>query len=115
MCVQILRVAPVPHFCPQAVSFFYLYAPAYANIKITAFLFRYNIILSRKFILKQEKLEADRKIIEAKGTREAQKILAEGLTPEIIKLKSIEAFRELSKSANSKIIVTDGEAPLLIN
>ncbi len=67
------------------------------------------------FILQQEKLEADRKIIEATGTRDAQKILAEGLTPEIIKLKSIEAFRELSKSPNSKIIVTDGEAPLLIN
>ena len=68
-----------------------------------------------EFILKQEKLEADRKIIEAKGTRDAKKILAEGLTPEIIKLKSIEAFRELSKSTNSKIIVTDGEAPLLID
>lgn len=67
-----------------------------------------------KFILQQEKLEADRKIIEATGTRDAQKILAEGLTPEIIKLKSIEAFRELSKSPNSKIIVTDGNAPLLI-
>lgn len=67
-----------------------------------------------KFILQQEKLEADRKIIEATGTRDAQKILAEGLTPEIIKLKSIEAFRELAKSPNSKIIVTDGEAPLLI-
>jgi|TARA_B110000902_G_scaffold219268_2_gene253534 regulator of protease activity HflC (stomatin/prohibitin superfamily) len=66
------------------------------------------------FILQQEKLEADRKIIEATGTRDAQKILAEGLTPEIIKLKSIEAFRELSKSPNSKIIVTDGNAPLLI-
>lgn len=68
-----------------------------------------------KFILEQEKLEAERKIIEAKGTRDAQKILAEGLTPEIIKLKSIEAFRELSESPNSKIIITDGEAPLLID
>ncbi len=66
------------------------------------------------FILQQEKLEADRKIIEATGTRDAQKILAEGLTPEIIKLKSIEAFRELAKSPNGKIIVTDGKAPLLI-
>ncbi len=71
--------------------------------------------LRMKFILQQEKLEADRKIIEATGTRDAQKILAEGLTPEIIKLKSIEAFRELSKSPNSKIIVTDGKAPLLID
>ena len=37
------------------------------------------------------------------------------LVEEIIKLKSIEAFRELSKSPNSKVIVTDGKAPLLID
>ncbi|MGB0851088.1 MAG: prohibitin family protein, partial [Bacteroidia bacterium] len=66
--------------------------------------------LRMEFILKQETQEAERKIIEAKGTRDAQKILAEGLTPEILKLKSIEAFIELSKSDNGKIIVTDGKA-----
>jgi len=68
-----------------------------------------------EFLLQQEKLEADRMVIKAKGTRDAQKILAEGLTPEIIKLKSIEAFNELAKSPNSKIIVTDGKAPFLID
>lgn len=67
-----------------------------------------------EFVLQQEKLEADRVIIKAKGERDAQKIMAEGLTPEIIKLKSIEAFNELSKSANSKTIITDGKAPFLI-
>jgi len=67
-----------------------------------------------EFLLQQTKLEADRKIIEAKGTRDAQKILSEGLTNEIIKIRSIEAFMELSKSPNSKVIITDGEAPFLI-
>lgn len=67
-----------------------------------------------EFILQQEKLEAERKIIEAQGTSDAQKILSEGLTPEIIKLKSIEAFIELSKSNSSKVIVTDGKTPFLI-
>lgn len=67
-----------------------------------------------EFLLQQEKLEADRIIIKAKGTRDAQKILAEGLTDQIIKIKSIEAFNELAKSPNSKIIVTDGKSPLLI-
>ena len=33
-----------------------------------------------EFILQQEKLEAERKIIEATGTKDAQKILSEGLT-----------------------------------
>jgi prohibitin 1 len=67
-----------------------------------------------EFILKQEKLEAERKIIEATGTKDAQKILAEGLTDNIIKLRSIEAFIELSKSQNSKVIITDGKVPFLV-
>jgi prohibitin 1 len=68
-----------------------------------------------EFILQRERLEADRKIIEATGTRDAQIILAQGLTPEILKIRSIEAFIELSKSTNSKVIITDGRTPYLIN
>ena len=68
-----------------------------------------------EFILKQERLEAERKIIEATGTKDAQKILSEGLTQQIIQLRSIEAFLELAKSPNTKIIMTDGKTPYLIN
>ncbi|MCZ8091350.1 prohibitin family protein [Flavobacterium sp.] len=68
-----------------------------------------------EFVLQQEKLEAERKIIEAKGTRDSQKIISEGLNSDIIKLRSIEAFMELSKSANSKVIITDGKTPMLID
>ncbi len=67
-----------------------------------------------EFILKQEKLEAERKIIEATGAKDAQKILSEGLTEEIIRIRSIEAFLELAKSANAKVIITDGKSPLLV-
>lgn len=67
-----------------------------------------------KFILEREKLEADRKLIEAKGVRDAQKILGEGLTKQILEFKSIEAFIELAKSQNSKVIITDGKTPFLI-
>lgn len=67
-----------------------------------------------EFLLQQARLEAERKVIEAQGTRDAQKILSEGLTDQIIKIRSIEAFDQLSKSANSKIIITDGKAPFLI-
>lgn len=68
-----------------------------------------------EFIIKQATLEAERKIIDAKGERDSQKILAEGLTAEIIKLRTIEAFSKLSQSPNSKVIITDGKTPLLIN
>ncbi len=67
-----------------------------------------------EFVLQEQRLEVERIIIEAKGTRDAQKIIAEGLTPEIIKIRSIEAFNQLSKSPNAKIIVTDGKAPFLV-
>ena len=68
-----------------------------------------------EFILNQEKKEAERKIISAKGERDAQIIISEGLTEGILKNKSIEAFKELSASNNSKIIITDGKTPLLIS
>ncbi len=68
-----------------------------------------------EFLLQQAKLEADRKIIEAKGTRDAQIILSEGLTDQIIKIRSIEAFNNLSKSPNSKVIITNGNTPILLN
>ena len=67
-----------------------------------------------EFVLQEQRLEVERIIIEAKGTRDAQKIIAEGLTPEIIKIRSIEAFIQLSKSPNSKMVITDGKTPFLI-
>ncbi|MFM8849113.1 MAG: prohibitin family protein [Cytophagales bacterium] len=68
-----------------------------------------------EFLLEREKREAQRKIIEAQGIRDAQKIISEGLTSKIIEWQSIEAFRELAKSPNTKMIMTDGKTPLLIN
>ncbi len=68
-----------------------------------------------EFLLDREKREAQRKMIEAQGIRDAQKIISEGLNDQIIKWQSIEAFRELAKSPNSKIIMTNGETPMLID
>ncbi|WP_106568177.1 prohibitin family protein [Cecembia rubra] len=68
-----------------------------------------------EYVLERERKEAERRRIEAEGTRAAQIILAEGLVREIIELRSIEAFRELANSPNTKIIITDGKTPYLIN
>jgi prohibitin 1 len=68
-----------------------------------------------EFILLTEKKEAERKIIEAEGTRDAQKIVSEGLTKEILELRQIEMMEQLSTSQNAKVIVTNGtNAPVLI-
>ncbi len=68
-----------------------------------------------EFVLDQSRRQADQKRIEAEGVRDAQMIIAEGLTPAILKFKSIEAFLELAKSPNAKIIVTDGDLPVMMN
>ena len=61
-----------------------------------------------QFELDRERQEADRRIIEATGKRDAQKILSQGLTEEILKLRSIEAIEKLSLSPNAKIIMSNG-------
>lgn len=67
-----------------------------------------------EFILQKEKQEAQRRKIEAEGIRDANKIISEGLTPQIIQYKTIEAYRELSKSPNAKMIIGSGAQPILI-
>jgi len=67
------------------------------------------------FVLDKERQEAQRRIIEAEGTRDAQKIISEGLTPMLIRFKTIEAFNKLSTSPNSKIIITNGDIPLMLS
>ncbi len=67
-----------------------------------------------QFILDRERQEAQRKKVEAEGVRDAQMIITEGLNPMIIQFKSIEAFQRLAESDNTKIIITDGKTPMLI-
>lgn len=66
------------------------------------------------FVLERERREAERKMIEAEGTRDAQKVLAEGLSEAILRLRAIEAFQALAQSPNSKVIVTDSQRPLSV-
>lgn len=99
-----------------------------------------------EFTKQKEKLEAERKAIQAEGDKQAAiigaqaqaevaKIRAEGqanaikieaeakakgnemltksLTNDILKNNQIEAFKSLSQSSNTKVIITDGKTPLL--
>jgi len=70
-----------------------------------------------EFILQAEQKEAERKKIEAQGTRDAQVILSEGLSDKILQLRQIEMMRELITSPNAKVIFTDGKSgtPILLN
>lgn len=68
-----------------------------------------------QFILDREKQEAERRRIEAQGISDANRIITQGLTKEVIQFKSIQAFEKLSSSPGVKVIITDGKTPFLIN
>ncbi len=57
------------------------------------------------YTLDRERQEARRKAIEAKGIAEFQKIVSQGLTPDLLRWKGIEATESLSKSQNAKVVV----------
>ncbi len=77
-----------------------------------------------EFVKEREKRDAERRIIEAEGkanamtiesiaTRRANDTINKTLTNSILKLRQIEAFRSLSNSNNSKLVITDGKTPFL--
>ena len=68
-----------------------------------------------EFVLQQELKEAERKKIEAAGIRDSHLILSEGMNPSVIQWRSLEVLNELAQSPNSKLILTDGQTPVLIN
>src|ERR1700687_5746894 len=61
--------------------------------------------LRMSFILQKEKQEAERKRIEAQGIADFQKIVAAGISPQLLEWKGIEATEKLAMSANSKIVM----------
>jgi regulator of protease activity HflC (stomatin/prohibitin superfamily) len=58
-----------------------------------------------KFVLQKEQQEAERKRIEAQGISDFQRIVSQGITPQILEWKGIEATEKLANSQNTKIVV----------
>ena len=61
--------------------------------------------LAMSFRLQKEKQEADRKRIEAQGIRDFQTTVAQGISPQLLEWKGIEATETLAKSPNAKVVV----------
>jgi regulator of protease activity HflC (stomatin/prohibitin superfamily) len=69
-----------------------------------------------QFVLQKEKLEADRKRVEAQGIADYQKIINESLTDRQLQYEQIKAMKDLAASQNSKIIVMGkGSTPLILD
>lgn len=61
--------------------------------------------LRMSFILQKEKQEAERKRIEAQGISDFQRIVAQGISPQLLEWKGIEATEKLAGSTNAKIVI----------
>jgi len=58
-----------------------------------------------KFVLQKEQQEAERKRIEAQGVADFQRIVAQGISPQLLEWKGIEATEKLAMSPNAKVVV----------
>ncbi len=58
-----------------------------------------------RFTLDKERQEAKRKEIEAEGINKYQAIVRQGLTPEYLQYKGIEATQRLAESPNTKVVI----------
>lgn len=73
--------------------------------------------LRMNFILQKEKQEAERKRIEAQGIADFQKIVATGISPQLLEWKGIEATEKLASSSNAKVVIvgnTKNGLPLVL-
>jgi len=70
-----------------------------------------------KFTIAKERLEADRKRIEAKGIADFQEIVAAGITASYLKWKGIEATQKIAESPNTKVVIignSSGDLPIIL-
>lgn len=68
-----------------------------------------------QFVLTQAERKAEQKRIEAAGIRDAQIIISEGLDQRVLQFKSLEAFEKLANSPNAKVIISDGDMPIILD
>ncbi|MBI1305123.1 MAG: prohibitin family protein [Bacteroidetes bacterium] len=71
--------------------------------------------LQMDYIIEKQKKEAERMYIEAEGIRRAQNIIDSSLTTKLLQYNQIQMLKELSNSTNAKIIITNGQTPMIIN
>ena len=58
-----------------------------------------------EYVIQKEQKEADRKRVEAQGIRDFQTTVSQGISPQLLQWKGIEATTELAKSTNAKVVI----------
>ena len=70
------------------------------------------------YIVEKEEKEKERKIIQAQGIAEYNRIVSASMTDKILTYEGIQATLELSKSQNSKIVIIgsgDNGLPIMLS
>ncbi|KAJ8602635.1 hypothetical protein CTAYLR_004094 [Chrysophaeum taylorii] len=71
-----------------------------------------------EFVLTKEEQEAKRKTVEADGIAKFQHIVSEGISPQLLQWKGIEATEKLAESKNAKLVIvgnSDNNLPVLLS
>jgi len=71
--------------------------------------------IALEFIIEKQKKESERLLIESEGIKKSQDMLNSSLTDKLIKFKALEITKELVKSPNAKVIITDGKSSVILN
>jgi hypothetical protein len=66
---------------------------------------QYYLVQEYAFRVERERKESERKIIEAQGISEFQRIVSQGISDSYVRWRGIEATLQLAQSPNSKIVV----------
>lgn len=73
--------------------------------------------LQMQFVLQREVQEAERKRIEARGVKDFQDIVSQGISDKLLQWKGIEATQQLAHSQNSKVVIIgagDSGLPIIL-
>jgi regulator of protease activity HflC (stomatin/prohibitin superfamily) len=71
--------------------------------------------LQMEYVISKQKKEAERMQIEAEAIKNYNKTVSESLNEMMVKWSGIQVLKELVTSPNSKVIITDGKSPMIIN
>ena len=66
-----------------------------------------------KFVIEKERLEAQRKITEAKGIAESNRIIANSLSEEYLQWYYLQTLKELANSQNNTFVITPYDSKLI--
>jgi prohibitin 1 len=70
--------------------------------------------MQMEYVILKQKREAERLVVEAEGIKQAQDIINSAMTEAALKYKYIEMMKNLSTSNNAKVIISNGQVPVML-